>query len=165
MDATVKLLKKKAMQLVMLGTGVPKDVKMIEKVAAKHPDTFAFIHTFDERLARRIYAGSDILLVPSKYEPCGLTQMIAMCYGTIPLVRKTGGLADTVEDGKTGFIFEKYHVSALIEAMERAITVWQEPKRWQRMVKNAMRQDFSWKRSAREYLRVYKKLLLPEEGP
>ncbi len=154
-----KLLKKRTMQLVMLGTGGPSVVKMIEKVTAKYGESFAFIHTFDERLARKIYAGSDILLVPSKYEPCGLTQMIAMRYGTIPLVRKTGGLADTVEDGKTGFVFEKYQASALIEAMERAIGAWQEPKKWQQMVKTAMRQDFSWKRSAREYLGVYRKLV------
>ena len=159
LEATEKLLKWNAIQLVMLGTGVPPVVKMIAKVVARHPEAFAFVHTFDERLARRIYAGADILAVPSKYEPCGLTQMIAMRYGTIPLVRKTGGLADTVEDGKTGFVFEKYQASALIEAMERAIAAWQEPKRWQQLVKTAMRQDFSWKRSAREYLGVYKKLI------
>lgn len=158
LDAAQKLLKKRAIQLVMLGTGVPPVVKTIEKVQTKYPDTFAFIHTFDERLARRIYAGSDMLLVPSKYEPCGLTQMIAMRYGTIPLVRKTGGLSDTVEDGITGFVFEKYRTGALVEAMERAIVAWQEPERWQRMVKTAMREDFSWKRSAREYKMLYQKL-------
>ncbi|MBI4066265.1 glycosyltransferase, partial [Candidatus Gottesmanbacteria bacterium] len=158
LEAGEKLLRKRAIQLVMLGTGVPPVVKAIEKVHAKYPESFAFIHTFDERLARRIYAGSDILLVPSKYEPCGLTQMIAMRYGTIPLVRKTGGLADTVEDGVTGFVFEKYQASALITAMERAIAAWREPKAWLRIVKTAMRQDFSWKRSAREYLGLYRKL-------
>ncbi|MBI3343080.1 glycogen synthase [Candidatus Gottesmanbacteria bacterium] len=161
LEATEKLLKKRVIQLVMLGTGVPPVVKAIEKVQAKYPESFAFIHTFDERLARRIYAGSDVLLVPSKYEPCGLTQMIAMRYGTIPLVRKTGGLADTVEDGVTGFVFEKYQASALASSMERATRAWQEPKRWQKMVKTAMRQDFSWKRSAREYLGVYRKLVAP----
>lgn len=159
LEAGEKLLKKRAIQLVILGTGVPPVVKMIEKVAVKYPEAFAFIHTFDERLARRIYAGSDVLLVPSKYEPCGLTQIIAMRYGTIPLVRRTGGLADTVEDGKTGFVFEKYRASALVEAMERAIAAWQDMKNWQRMVKVVMRQDFSWTRSAREYLGLYRKLI------
>lgn len=159
LEAAEKLLKKRAIQLVMLGTGVPPVVKAIEKVQAKYGGSFAFIHTFDERLARKIYAGSDILLVPSKYEPCGLTQMIAMRYGTIPLVRKTGGLADTVEDGITGFVFEKYQASALVAAMERAIGAWQDPKAWQKMIITAMRQDFSWKRSAREYLGVYRKLI------
>ncbi|MEK7544386.1 MAG: glycogen synthase [Patescibacteria group bacterium] len=154
-----KLLKKRSVQLIMLGTGAPSVVRMIEEMAVKYPDFFAFIHTFDERLARRIYAGSDVLLVPSKYEPCGLTQMIAMRYGTIPLVRKTGGLADTVENGKTGFVFEKYQASALVAAMERSIAVWQDTKHWQQMVKTVMRQDFSWKRSAREYLGVYNILL------
>ncbi|MBI3955689.1 glycogen synthase [Candidatus Gottesmanbacteria bacterium] len=153
------LLKKRAIQFVMLGTGAPSVVRMIEKVTAKYGASFAFIHTFDERLARKIYAGADILLVPSKYEPCGLTQMIAMRYGTIPLVRKTGGLADTVEDGVTGFVFEKYRASSLVEAMERAKRVWQEPKTWGKMVKAAMRQDFSWKRSAREYRALYKTLI------
>lgn len=159
LEAGEKLLKKRAIQLVMLGTGAPPVVKAIEKVTAKYGGSFAFVHTFDERLARRIYAGVDILLVPSKYEPCGLTQMIAMRYGTIPLVRKTGGLADTVVDGESGFVFEKYHAFALKEAMERAITAWQDIKNWQRMIKTAMRQDFSWKRSAREYLTLYRKLL------
>lgn len=159
LEAGEKLLKRKAIQLVMLGTGVPPVVRMIEGVMAKYPEAFAFIHTFDERLARRIYAGADMLAVPSKYEPCGLTQMIAMRYGTIPLVRKTGGLADTVEDGKTGFIFEKYQASALVRAIERAIAAWQEPRAWSKMVRAAMRQDFSWKRSARAYLGVYRKLV------
>ena len=79
--------------------------------------------------------------------------------GTIPFVRQTGGLADSVRDGETGFVFEKYHASALIKTMERAIAAWQEPKKWQQMVKTAMRQDFSWKRSAREYLELYRKLI------
>lgn len=159
LPAAEKLLQKRMIQLVMLGTGSPSVVKMIEKVMVKYRGLFSFIHTFDERLARKIYAGSDILLVPSKYEPCGLTQMIAMRYGTIPLVRKTGGLADTVIDGKTGFVFEKYRASELGEAMERATGAWQDPKAWQRMIKTAMRQDFSWKRSAREYLGVYQSLI------
>lgn len=159
LEAAGKLLRKRAIQLIILGTGVPPVVKMIEKVAVKYQDGFAFVHTFDERLARRIYAGADILLVPSKYEPCGLTQMIAMRYGTIPLVRKTGGLADTVQDGESGFVFEKYRASALVQAMERAIATWQDSKVWDRMVKTVMRQDFSWKRSAREYLAVYRKLV------
>lgn len=159
LEASEKLLKKRQIQLVMLGTGVPPVVKMIEKVVSRYPDAFAFVHTFDERLARRIYAGADVLLVPSKYEPCGLTQMIAMRYGTIPLVRKTGGLADTVEDGKTGFVFEKYRASALATSMERAILAWCEPKRWSAMTARAQRADFSWNRSAREYLALYKKLI------
>ena len=159
LEAVEIYCRKHRIQFVMLGTGVPSVVRMIETVKKNYRDSFAFVHTFDENLARRIYAGADILLVPSKYEPCGLTQMIAMRYGTIPLVRKTGGLADTVEDGKTGFVFEKYQASALVTAMERAIAAWQEPRRWAGMIKTAMRQDFSWRRSAREYLGVYRKLI------
>lgn len=159
LEAGERLLKKRAVQLVMLGTGARSVVRAIEEVRNRYPRACAFVHTFDERLARKIYAGSDILLVPSKYEPCGLTQMIAMRYGTIPIVRKTGGLADTVEDGKTGFVFGAYRPAALVSAMERAIEAWRDPKGWSAMVARAMRQDFSWRRSAREYIKLYRKLM------
>ena len=159
LPAVEALLRRRAIQFIMLGTGTPTVVRMVERTARKYPGAFAFIHTFDERLGRRIYAGSDVLLVPSKYEPCGLTQMIAMRYGTIPLVRKTGGLADSVVDGVTGYVFDRYLTSALITAMERACAGWQQSKPWGAMVRSAMRQDFSWKRSAREYLNLYKRLV------
>lgn len=145
-------------QIALLGTGQKSLIAQFIEIAEKHPN-IAFTHTFDERLAKRIYAGADIMLVPSKFEPCGLTQMIAMRYGTIPLVRKTGGLADSVEDGLTGFVFKNYQTSALVRAMERAIAVWQKKKSWNAMVGRAMGRDFSWKRSAREYLGVYRRLL------
>lgn len=145
-------------QIALLGTGQKSLIQEFIQLARKHPN-ISFTHTFDERLAKRIYAGSDIMLVPSKFEPCGLTQMIAMRYGTIPLVRKTGGLADSVVDGKTGFVFEKYTASALITTINRAITLWHDPKKWSEMVKTAMRQDFSWKRSASEYLALYQNLI------
>lgn len=160
LEAVEILCKAKQIQFVMLGTGAPTVVKLIENVQKKYPGSFVFTHTFDERLARRIYAGSDILLVPSKYEPCGLTQMIAMRYGTIPLVRKTGGLADSVKDGKTGFVFGPYTMTALVKKMREAIRVFQkDPKTWKAMIARAMREDFSWKRSAKEYLALYRRLL------
>lgn len=145
-------------QVALLGTGQKSLIQQFIRLAAAHPNV-AFTHTFDERLAKKIYAGADIMLVPSKFEPCGLTQMIAMRYGTIPLVRKTGGLADSVKDGVTGFVFKKYGTSALVVAMERAMAAWQKNGPWNSMVKAAMRQDFSWKRSAREYLGLYRRLL------
>jgi len=146
-------------QLVLLGTGQKKMVKLFNDLAEKHPNV-SFIHTFDERLARRIYAGSDILLVPSKYEPCGLTQLIAMRYGSIPLVRKTGGLADTVTDGKTGFVFGPYTRTALAGAMERAVTMHQKSrKKFENMMEDNMRKDFSWRHQVKEYIALYKSTL------
>ena len=146
-------------QLVILGTGQKKIVSTFEKLAAKHHNVI-FVHTFDERLARRIYAGSDFMLVPSKFEPCGLTQMIAMRYGTLPIVRKTGGLADSVVDGKTGFVFGRYTSTALKEKMEEAICLYcKHHERFQRMVKVAMKQDFSWQHQVLQYVSLYKRLL------
>jgi len=146
-------------QLVLLGTGQKSLVKLFEKLSAAHSN-IAFIHTFDERLARRIYAGSDIMLVPSKFEPCGLTQMIAMRYGTLPLVRKTGGLADTVTDGKTGFVFGPYTSMALAKKMQEAIVVYRDKhKHFTAMIAAAMRVDFSWPHQVKEYIKLYKKLL------
>jgi len=148
-------------QLVILGTGAARQIKLLERLAKKHSN-IAFIHTFDERLARRIYAGADVMLVPSRFEPCGLTQMIAMRYGTLPLVRKTGGLADTVVDGRTGFVFGPYKASALAEKMREALDLWMgKPKVWQKMIDHVMRQDFSWEKSAKEYRDLYRKLLRP----
>lgn len=146
-------------QLVVLGTGHKRVVRQYEKLTELHHN-ISFVHTFDERLARRIYAGSDIMLVPSKFEPCGLTQMIAMRYGTLPLVRKTGGLADTVTDGKTGFVFGPYTSTALLEKMNQAITLYREkPTHFAAMMAAAMRKDFSWQHQVKEYIGLYRKLL------
>ena len=148
-----------AYQIVLLGTGQKNLVNLFNKLSNEY-ENVAFIHTFDERLARRIYAGSDIMLVPSKFEPCGLTQMIAMRYGTLPLVRKTGGLADTVSDGKTGFVFGPYTSMALTKKMEEAIRLYTEnPERFAAMIRAVMRQDFSWGHQVKEYIALYKALL------
>ncbi len=146
-------------QLVLLGTGQKSLVSQFEKLAQKHHN-IAFIHTFDERLARRIYAGSDVMLVPSKFEPCGLTQMIAMRYGTLPLVRKTGGLADTVSDGRTGFVFGPYTSTALAAKMYEAIRLYRNrPRQFASMMKAAMKVDFSWQHQVKEYIALYKRLV------
>jgi starch synthase len=155
----VDKLPKNGYQMVLLGTGQPKLVKQFQELARTHKN-IAYINTFDERLARRIYAGSDVMLVPSRFEPCGLTQMIAMRYGTLPLVRKTGGLADSVQDGMTGFVFGPYTTKALIEKMREAMKVYREqPKRFASMMKAAMMEDFSWAHQVKEYIALYKKLL------
>jgi len=146
-------------QMVLLGTGQKKLVSQFQKLADAW-ENIVFINTFDERLARKIYAGSDIMLVPSKFEPCGLTQMIAMRYGTLPLVRKTGGLADSVTDGRTGFVFGPYTTKALAAKMQDAILVYREhPKKFAGMMVAAMREDFSWDQKAKEYITLYNKLL------
>lgn len=154
----VEKLSSEDYQLVLLGTGNKRLVTLFETLAQTHHN-IAFIHTFDERLARRIYAGSDVLLVPSKFEPCGLTQLIAMRYGTPPLVRKTGGLADTVIDGKTGFVFGPYTTRALVTKMTEAIELYREhPRQFAALMTNAMRQDFSWRSQVREYITLYNNL-------
>lgn len=120
---------------------------------------------FDDVLARKLYAGADMVVVPSRYEPCGLVQIIALKYGTIPLVRKTGGLSDTVRDYNPftqdgyGFVFEEYSASALWEALKRAFTVFTHKPEWRKLIRRAMVQDFSWKRSVEKYLEVYRKAL------
>lgn len=157
--AAEKLLPSGKMQLVILGTGSKKVVSTVARLAKTFPDRCSFIPTFDENLARRMYAGSDFMLVPSRYEPCGLIQMIAMRYGTIPLVRKTGGLADSVIDGKTGIVFVPYTMTALIQSMQKAINIYHKSPTWNQMVRRVMRQDFSWKRSAKAYKKLYQNLL------
>ncbi len=146
-------------QLVILGTGQKQIVKNFHKLAQVHHNV-SFINTFDERLARRIYAGSDFMLVPSKFEPCGLTQMIAMRYGTMPIVRRTGGLADSVTDGKTGFVFARYTSTALTEVMQSAMRLFRTNRaRIRTMSRAVMRQDFSWQHQVREYASLYRQIL------
>lgn len=159
-SSLTKLLPGRVMQMVILGTGDSKVGRSIRALMTRYRDDISFVNAFNDPLARRIYAGADVLLVPSKFEPCGLTQMIAMRYGTIPLVRKTGGLVDTVVDGRTGFTFRPYTASALTQAIERAIKFYHEkPALWKEMVARAMREDFSWTKSARKYRKLYHSLL------
>lgn len=155
----IKRLDDQTYQLVVLGTGQKSLVTLFNSIAEKHPNV-AFVNTFDERLARRMYAGSDIMLVPSKFEPCGLIQLISMRYGAVPLVRNTGGLADTVENGVTGFVFERYTSTALANAIERAIAVYRdEPRVFRKMQERGLREDFSWKRQTKNYIKLYQSLV------
>lgn len=153
------MLPKGSFQIALLGTGQKSLVAQFVELAESNPD-ISFTHTFDERLARRIYAGSDIMLVPSKFEPCGLTQMIAMRYGTLPLVRKTGGLADSVRDRLDGFVFDTYTSSALVKKMKEAIECYaKKPEKFSTMIRSAMKADFSWKKQAGAYIKLYNKLI------
>lgn len=146
-------------QLVVLGVGEDIYEKKILEFSQKYPQNISSQIKFDPVLAQKIYAGSDIFLMPSKFEPCGLGQMIAMRYGSIPIVRKTGGLAETVENQKTGFVFEDYNPSALLKVIHESLKIYQNKKEWSEMIKRTMKKDFSWEVSAKEYLSLYKKLL------
>jgi starch synthase len=144
------------LQLVILGTGDLKYHLIMEGMVKKYPKVISLHLKFDDPLAHKIYAGSDIFLMPSKYEPCGLGQLISFAYGTIPLVFKTGGLADTVNN-KNGFVFDKYSSGDLIKTIKQAVAAFKDKKKWPGLVKNAMKHDFSWKESAKEYLKLYAK--------
>jgi starch synthase len=152
-------------QYIVLGTGEPKYEEMLAKIKKKYPKKVGVHIGFSEELAHLIEAGADIFLMPSRYEPCGLNQMYSLRYGTVPVVRKVGGLADTVEEfnpktGKgTGFLFEKYSGQEMLKALKKAITVYKNRKVWLKLMKNGMAKDFSWNASAKEYVKLYAKLL------
>ncbi|NLV31975.1 MAG: glycogen synthase GlgA [Acidobacteria bacterium] len=150
------------LQLVVLGTGQRKYHDLLEAVAARHPGRVGVRLAFDNALAHRIEAGCDIFLMPSRYEPCGLNQLYSLRYGTVPVVRRTGGLADTVTpwDGArgTGFLFEDYSAGALVDAVRRALGAYADRDEWRRLVVRCMRQDWSWERSARRYLDLYREI-------
>ncbi|MDP2941769.1 MAG: glycogen synthase GlgA [Candidatus Omnitrophota bacterium] len=144
------------LQLVILGTGDLKYHQIMEEMVQKYPKVISLNLKFDDPLAHKIYAGSDIFLMPSRYEPCGLGQLIAFRYGTIPLVFKTGGLADTVNKD-TGFIFERYSKDELIKTIRQAAGEFKDAGKWAAKVNRAMRMDFSWEDSAKKYLQLYAK--------
>ncbi len=150
-------------QAIILGTGIPELEAAVRKLQKDYPERVQAAVRFDAALSRRIYAGADALLVPSRYEPCGLVQMIAMRYGCVPIVRATGGLKDTVleaaGDQSNGFIFTDNEPQALADAIRRAILLYANPPRWQAYQRQGMELNFSWERSAIEYRNLYKKLM------
>ncbi len=151
--------------LVLLGTGDPTLQKLFSEWNDRYPGRFRAILTFDNALAHLIEAGSDIFLMPSRYEPCGLNQMYSLRYGTVPVVRATGGLADTVIDADAnpgsgnGFAFIDYKSAAMLDALERAVFAYREPGRWRGIMKCGMAADFSWANAAKEYLALYNSAL------
>jgi len=153
-------------QFVIVGGGESKYRSFFEEISKKFPQKIGCHLMSDFNLPRHIFAGCDIFLVPSRFEPCGVSQMEAMRYGAIPVVRKTGGLADTVEDFDpknntgTGFVFEKFSSYALFGAIVRASETYKYKKIWQELMKRAMKADFSWEASAQKYLNLYKKALI-----
>lgn len=154
--------------LVVLGSGDPELRRGLERAAQRHPRHVHAHFAFDEAFAHRLYAGADMLVMPSRFEPCGLAQLNAMRYGTIPVVRRTGGLADTVtdttpatlaDDQATGFRFDDASAGALLAAVRRARECFTAPDTWGRLVRQAMRRDSSWTRSARAYLDLYDQVI------
>ncbi|MCC7366746.1 MAG: glycogen synthase [Dehalococcoidia bacterium] len=148
-------------QLVVLGTGDQWLEEELARLQMAHPDSVRLLAKFDEALARRIYAGSDIFLMPSRYEPCGLGQLIAMRYGAVPLGRRTGGIGDTIIDADehpetgTGFLFDQFSAFALAGAVDRAVRAFRQPDHWLKLQQNGMARDYSWRASATQYIDVY----------
>ena len=155
-------------QLVVLGSGDAALEAAFAMAAKKHPRHIALRQGYDEALSHRIFAASDVTLVPSRFEPCGLTQLYALKYGSLPLVRRTGGLADTVVDctledladeRATGFVFERFDADELTRALRRAFALWSRPREWRGVRGRAMAQRFGWDTAAASYIALYKNLL------
>lgn len=152
-------------RLVVQGLGDPWAAGELRRLQDAYPERVRFIEAFDAPMAQRVYGGSDIFLMPSAFEPCGLGQMFAMRYGTVPVVRKTGGLADTVTEGETGFVFDNKDAEALYEAISRAVRTYRSPDHWQTIVQNCLTQDWSWTKSAVAYEEMYDDALKARRTP
>lgn len=156
---------KEELQLIVLGTGEPKYHQLLEAAKKKYPDKLGINLKFDAMLAELVYAGSDLFLMPSRYEPCGLGQLISFKYGTVPIVRKTGGLADTVQQYEaaggagTGFVFKKYEAKALAETIRQALVAFAQKGQWSKLQEKIMKLDYSWDASAKKYVTLYMKAL------
>ena len=161
----LKMMAKQDWQLILLGAGDPKLESLAKKLQEDMPGRVCVETRYDAKLARQIYGGSDIFLMPSRYEPCGLSQMIAMRYGSVPLVRAVGGLHDTVTDSETGFVFVDTKVKSFNDTLRRALNLYPDRSRWMNLQKAGMAQDFSWPNSARKYLELYKKLMNETTAP
>jgi len=157
-----RMLERK-LQFVLLGSGSRSEMEFWQQQQELHPGQVAIKLVFDEGLSHRLYAAADLLLVPSRYEPCGLAQMIALRYGALPVVRRTGGLADTVTDVTgdsaqgNGFVFAEALADQLLAALDRGLDLYAQKHRWTTTVKRGMQQDFSWNVSARQYQALYSK--------
>lgn len=160
-------LMKLNLKFVILGTGEKKYHDLLKDLEKRYPQKLKVNLAFNNRLAHLIEAGADMFLMPSRYEPCGLNQLYSLKYGTIPIVRETGGLADTIQDYNretgtgTGFVFKDYDPDELLRAIKRALKVYQDRKKWKKLRLAGMQKDFSWEASAKKYVQLYKKALNP----
>lgn len=157
------------LQMVILGTGDEKYHRLFQKIHMRYPDKISVNLRFDNPLAHLIEAGSNMFLMPSRYEPCGLNQLYSLRYGTVPIVRKTGGLADTIESydpqtGQgTGFVFKNYDASELLDTVKQALDVYKDKSAWTKLMKNGMSKNFSWEASAKKYVELYHKAIQKTE--
>ena len=149
------------LMMVVLGTGEARYHELLTRLGKRYPTKLGVKLAFDPRISHLIEAGADMFLMPSRYEPCGLNQMMSMRYGTVPVVRDTGGLSDTVADYRektkagTGVTFAEYDARSLIAAVKRAVFLYGKKAHWRTMMKNGMAMDFSWRASAEKYERLY----------
>jgi starch synthase len=146
-------------QAIVLGTGNPRLEESVRRIQAEFPDRIRTEFKYDDGLARQIYGGADMFLMPSRYEPCGISQMIAMRYGCIPIVSAVGGLKDTILAEETGFVFPKPTAARLATAIKNALKIFPDKVRWEAMQKAGMSQDFSWPVSARQYFQLYQRVI------
>ncbi len=161
------VLATESIQLVVLGTGEVRYVSFFESLQKQFPDRVRFYEGFHEEMAHWIEAGADFFLMPSRYEPCGLNQMYSLRYGTVPIVRRTGGLADSVrlfdasaDASGTGIVFDHFTADAVVWALTYGIRLFHDPSSWERIRRNGMAEDFSWERQAERYLEIYRQLLV-----
>ena len=165
LDAVPEIIKNGQVQFIFLGRGNGDYEEALRRLEAKYPGNVKAFITYDNAIAHLIYAGADLFLMPSKWEPCGLSQMIAMRYGTVPVVRKTGGLADTVsnlsQDMKrgTGCVFNEYSSAELVAALKKATGLFKDKVAWKRVIQRVMKQDFAWQGPAEKYESLYKMAL------
>lgn len=167
-DYVISDIMREGVQLIVLGMGDSRYINLFSWAEQNYPGRVAARYSMDHDLAHRIYAGSDIFLMPSQFEPCGLSQMISLLYGTIPVVRETGGLRDTVlsyneySGEGNGFSFFNYNAHDMLHTLQRALTYYKEqPEVWQILMKRGMKGDYSWTRSAELYLALYEKIMTP----
>lgn len=153
----IRQLLEERVQVIILGKGDVHYEDFFATVASQYPDKMSVKVMYDTALASRIYAGADMILMPSKTEPCGLVQMVACRYGSLPIVRATGGLKDSIDDGVNGFVFNDYNAHHMLDTINRAMAAYEDKNKWNELMKNAMNSDFTWKSSARKYYELYKK--------
>ncbi|MEO0270522.1 MAG: glycogen/starch synthase [candidate division WOR-3 bacterium] len=152
---------KRDLQFILLATGEKRYEDKVKEFEIKYKEKFRFLPKFDLILAKKIYAGSDLFLIPSIFEPCGLTQMISMRFGTIPFGFKTGGLKDSIidyEEGGCGFLFDEYKKEKFIEKLDKVILVFKDKEKWYKLIEECMKKDFSWENSAKEYIKLYERI-------
>ncbi len=145
--------------LIFLGSGDPNIERSVKRIAQKYPDNVRAEIIYNEDLSHKLYAGSDFILIPSHFEPCGLIQMNAMRYGTIPIASDTGGLHDSILNGKNGFLFKKGKSARLRRAIKHALNIYKDAFRYKKMVERAMKKDFSWDKSAKLYKKLYEEMI------